>query len=192
MSATEFRFDVAAHEYFLNGTLVPSITQMIEQCGLVDADWYTEESRVRGTAVHDLTAAYDLGALDPATCGSKYRGWLLGHVAAMKMLRPKWTHVEEPFVHGRLRFGGRPDRLGLVFQLRSLLEIKSGAMEKSHQIQTALQAILVAAESGFAIPPEHWNRLALYVKPNGKFKLEQHKDRADFDEARRIIQRCCR
>lgn len=188
--ATAFRFDAGLHEYYLEGVLVPSITQMIEMAGLVESDYYTEESRVRGTAVHDLTAAYDLKALEPEACTSKYRGWLFAHVAAMRIVRPTWSHVEEPFVHGRLRFGGRPDRLGLVYRLRSVAEIKSGGPEKCHQIQTALQAILAAAESGVALPPEHWTRLALYLKKDGKFKLEQHTNRADFDEAYRVIKRC--
>lgn len=189
---TAFRFDALEHEYFLaGGDKVWSITQMIERCGLIDTEWFTEESKIRGTAVHDLTAAYDLGALDPDTCRSKYRGWLLGHVAATKILKPTWRHIEEPMVHGRLRFGGRPDRVGRVFKLHTIVEIKSGAVEKCHQVQTALQAILVSAESGTPLPPEHWQRMALYLKPNGAYSLVHHRDRRDFDEARRIIKRCC-
>lgn len=187
---TAFRFDAIEHVYFLEDRAVPSITQMIELCGLVETDWFTEESRRRGTEVHDLTAAYDLQALDPTQCRSNYHGWLLAHVAAMKIVRPTWTHVEEPFVCGKLKFGGRPDRLGLVYRLRSTVEVKSGAIEKCHQIQTALQAILAAAEAGFDLPAEHWNRLALYLQHNGRFRLEQHTDRRDFDEAYRVIKRC--
>lgn len=188
---TAFRFDALEHEYFLNGKLVPSITQMIERCGLIDTEWFTEESKVRGTAVHDLTAAYDLGALDPEECRSKYRGWLLGHVALMRALKPTWTHVEIPMVSAVRKFGGRPDRLGKVFKLHTVCEVKSGAKEKCHAIQTALQAILASEESGTNLPPEHWQRMAEYIKPNGSYDLVHHKDPRDFDEARRVIKRCC-
>lgn len=186
---TVFRFDAIQHAYYYDGVRVPSITQMLLTTGWVDDTYYTEASRIRGTAVHDLATAYDLGALDPKDCESRYKGWFLGYVAAMKPLQPAWEDIELPSVHPLHKFGGRPDRRGRVFRVQTILEIKSGAKEKAHKIQTALQAILVNAEH--PLPPEHYQRLACYVKRTGKFSVEQHDQRADFDEARRIIKRCC-
>jgi hypothetical protein len=57
-------------------------------------------------------------------------------------------------------------------------------------VQTALQAILAAEEKG--IPPELLLRFALYLTARGKFYLDEHKDRTDFDEAYNVIRRCCR
>lgn len=184
--ATPFRFDAAAHEYFLEGQRVPGITEMLDRGGLYDKTWYTEASRQRGTAVHDLTSAFDLEALEVESCHSPYRNYLLAHVAAMRALKPDWWDIEVPRVHPLLKFGGRCDRVGLVFQRRTILEEKSGAVEKAHQVQTALQAILL--ESVYALPAEAWQRLALYLGPKGKFKLYEHKDtHADFAEARRLL-----
>jgi hypothetical protein len=186
-----FRFDAQHHDYIdlETGDVMPHITGMLERAGLIDDTWYTEESSARGTAVHKLTADYDLGALDVATCVSRYRGYLLGHVTAMQILQPEILSVEEPIVHPVHRFGGRPDRDVIIRRLRGVLEIKSGGEEKSHQIQTALQAELVALEAG--IPPEGLQRTCLYLKDKGKFKVVEHKDRRDFDEARRVIRLCC-
>lgn len=186
-----FRFLAEEHAYIAadTGEALPSITQMLARTGWVDDAWWSEEACERGRCVHELTASYDLGALDPATCVSKYRGWLLAYVAAMRALAPTWTHVEIPLVDPVHRFGGRPDRAGQVFGLRTVLEIKSGQPAKGDDKQTALQAILLASQGG--LPAEHYERLALYLKPTGRFKLEQHKDRHDFDEARRIIRLCC-
>lgn len=185
-----FRFDPFNHEYIdvETGELIPHITGMLEATGLIDDRWYSEESSDRGTAVHRLTHDYDLGALDVASCVSEHRGYLLGHVAAMQVIPHAWDDVEVPRVHPQLRFGGRPDRNGVIYQAKGVLEVKSGGPEKSHAIQTAMQAILVAPIYG--LPPEMLLRFALYLKPNGKFKLEEHKRKADFDEARRIIRRC--
>jgi hypothetical protein len=186
-----FRFDAGAHEYLdiETGEVFPHITGMLETTGWIDDRWYTEESSDRGTAVHQLTAAYDLGALHVESCQSRFRGYLLGHVKAVSIARPKWLHIEEPMVHPVFRFGGRPDRDCIAYGLRATWELKSGDPERSHQIQTALQAILIAVDAN--LPPESIGRFCEYVKDKGKFKVERFIDRRDFDEARRIIRACC-
>lgn len=187
-----FRFDAMNHEYvdLDTGAVLPHITGMLERAGLVDDTWYTEESSARGTAVHRLTADFDLGAVDVASCVSRYRGYLLGHVKAMSILQPEILSVEEPIVHPVYKFGGRPDRDLVLRRIRGVWEIKSGVEAKSHQVQTALQAILVAVDAG--IPPEGLQRNCCYLKDKGKFKVIEHRDRRDFDEANRIIRLCCR
>jgi hypothetical protein len=168
---------------------------MLERTGWIDSTWYTDESSIRGQAVHRLTADYDLGALDLDSHISKYRPWLLSYVAASKILKPVHDAVEAPAVHPTFRFGGRPDRVSRIFGVYSILEIKTNNqgwnLEKAHPIQTALQAILVAATR--PLPAEAWQRYALYCRPNGQFRVEDHQPtrRKDFDEAHRIIRVCC-
>jgi hypothetical protein len=197
MTATvPFRFDARNHEYVdvATGAVLPHITGMLEQAGLVDDDWFTEESRIRGTAVHRLTADYDSGSLDPAKCISKYREYLLGHVAAMTILRGQGLEVhaiEEAIVHEIYRYGGRPDRIVTLSGRRGVLEIKTTAQPaKSHMVQTALQAMLDECESG--LPAETLGRWCLYLRPKGKWKLEEHRSMRDFTEAQRVIRVCCR
>lgn len=186
-----FRFDDRRHEYIdpANGAIFPHITGMLEETGWTDSTWYTEESRIRGSAVHRLTAHMDLGALDVASCKSRYRGWLLAHAAVMDKLRPTVLEVEQPRVHPLHRYGGRPDRVWRYAGALAIPEIKSGDFEKSHPIQTALQAILV--ERQYGIPAEAFLRFGLYLKQSGGHKVMQFKERRDFDEARRIIKCCC-
>lgn len=190
-----FRFDKASHTYtdLLTGEELPYISAMLERGGWHPYQFYTEESRDRGTAVHSLCADYDLEALDLATCTSKYKGYLLAHVAAVGILRPTFHSIEEPRVHPRFRFGGRPDRGMTMDLLGGVWEVKSGQEEKGHRIQTALQAILEETET--RVPAESQARVCCYVKANGKFKVIQHHKepghRRDFDEARRIVRLCC-
>lgn len=186
-----FRFDAAVHEYLnpATGEIYPHITGMLETTGWIDDSWYTEESSERGTAVHRLTADFDLGALDVKTCTSRFRNYLLAHVAAVNAVRVKMLAVEEPLVHSRFHYGGRPDRDALVVNARAAWEIKSGAADRSHQIQTALQAILIAEEAG--LPAKSILRFCCYVNAKGKFKIEEHRETTkDFAEAHRIIVRC--
>lgn len=188
-----FRFDAVAHEYvdLTTGAVVPHITGMLLEAGIVDDRWFTEESRDRGSIVHQLTADYDLGALEePESCVSQHLGFLHAHVAAMKLLHLEVLAVEEPIVRADPTFGGRPDRVIRRRGMLGTLEIKSTAgKDKSHQVQTALQAILL--EAAYGLPAEQWLRLALYLKPSGRFQAVEHEDLADFAEARRVIRRCC-
>jgi hypothetical protein len=166
-----FRFDRDEHTYYdLDGAPMPHITGMLQQTGWIDSRWYTEEASARGTAVHKVTADYDLGALDVPSCVSRFRPYLLAHIKVMGILKPTVLEVETPRVHPRLG------------------EIKSGEPEKSHQVQTALQAILLGP--AFNMPPEILARVVVYLKPTGKFKVEEHKDRRDFDEAYRVLREC--
>jgi hypothetical protein len=185
----EFRFDHVDHVYTVAGRVIPNVSGMLQKTGWVDPTYYTDEVRERGRAVHQLTAEYDLGALDVSRLVSKYRGWVLAHVAAMQVLKPTWDAIEEPEVHPVYLYGTRPDRVGKLYRVRSVLDEKSGLRDKAHQIQTALQAIAVAWR--YKIAPEAMGRFGLYLRSSGAFERVRHDKRADFDEAYRIIKACC-
>jgi hypothetical protein len=196
-----FRFDASSHTYYVDGQARPHITGMMEQCGLIDDRWFTEESCTRGTAVHELTAAYDLDAItDPKLCTSRYKPYLQGYVKAIGILQVEILEVEIPRIHPIHRYGGRPDRVVRYHGLGGVKEIKSGERVvvklpdgrrvDVHAVQTALQAILVAPL--LHLPAESLVRLCLYLKPSGKFRVEEHVSQSDFTEARRVIAECCR
>jgi hypothetical protein len=186
-----FRFDATDHEYWslLTGEQLPHITSLLERSGLVDTEWMTEESAARGQRVHQLCAQFDYGAIeDPASVVSAEKAYLLAYVKASEALRPTWTHIEVAMVHPSLGFAGRPDRCGAIRRAKTVLEIKSGAPHKAHGVQTALQCVLIAGQ-GVGLPAEHYRRLVLYVKPSGKFKLEEMVNRRDYDVAFDILRR---
>lgn len=189
---TSFRFDAFNHEYVetATGLVLPHITGMLDRTGWVDDRWYTEESCERGHQVHRLTADYDLGAIDDLDrVVDKYRAYLLAYADAMRVIPHEWDAIEEPLVHSTYRFGGRCDRRGRIYTAKGVCEVKSGLVDKAHPVQTALQAILVAPL--FGLPPELVDRFCLYLKPTGRWTLEQHKEPRDLIEAKRIIQVCC-
>lgn len=190
VASIPFRFDEGQHAYTLaeTGEVRPHITGMLEKTGWIDDTWYTEESCVRGTAVHRLTADYDLGVLDPDYT-SGYKGWVDAYVEAIGLVRATIVSVEEPLMHPVYRYGGRIDRVVLIAGVKGIIEIKTGGKEKSHQIQTALQAILLSPFVN--LPPWAIARRSIYVKENGKYKCPPHEDRRDFDEAHRIIKETC-
>jgi hypothetical protein len=198
-TAPAFRFDASNHEYLnpLTGEVISHITELLERAGAIDDRWYTEESSVRGTAAHRLSVDYDLGAIDdPKDVESNVKAYFLAYVEAVRLIRPEYSSIEQARVHPVLRFGGRPDRGGLIYNARGVLEIKTGQVQsvsgparltdKAHRLQTAMQAILIAPWFG-PVPARELVRWVLYLKSNGKFSLRQHDDKRDFDEAQEII-----
>lgn len=199
-STEVLRFDVDAHQYVdvATGEILPSATQLLVMAGEVDEGFYSEESAERGTQVHRLTLDYDLGALEVEDVVTKYRGWLLAYDELTRATqRPEWLHLEEPFAHPVLRFACTPDRVGHVYKLLSVAEIKSGpyvypkkrGRPGPHELQTALQAIAVA--NRLHIRPEMVARWGFYIQGDGKFKVQQFVNAADLRRAREIIREFC-
>ena len=193
---TEFRFDAEVHRYYDDrGRRVPSITQMMQDEGLVDAAFYTPEGRDRGHAVHDLTRDWDLGVLETLPDDSPYGGYISAYQAMTAILQPRWDYVEVALFHPKLRFGGRPDRVGWAIidkpvEGRSILEIKSGAPHKSTGIQLALQAILL--EPVTKLPPHLCQRIAVHLQATGRYKVSTYPALWEIEKAYRIIRTHCR
>jgi hypothetical protein len=190
-----FRFDSDLHEYVndITGDVYPHITGLLKAAGEVDDRFFTDDSRIRGHYVHSLTAQYDLGAIDDLMeLESPYAGWLAAYgdkkKGAIAVIQPKWRAVEEPIVHPRLRFGGRPDRWGTIYCAIGNVELKSGDPMDYHPIQTALQNILIETVCG--LPAETIPRYGLYLKRTGRWHLQSFPNvRRDFQKAREIIKR---
>lgn len=188
MSSAPFRFDDVTHTYTCGrtGQVLPGITGMMKAAGLVDDTWFTEESCRRGQIVHELTAAYDLGALELDEVKGKYRGYVLGHVRNMGIAPHEWEFVEVALAHPAIRFAGRCDRGGLMYGATSVLEVKSGVEDDAHDVQTALQAILIAPSLG--LPPEAVMRYVEYLREDGRARLFRCKrQQRDLAKAREIL-----
>ncbi len=189
LAPVAFRFEADGHKYFIENERRPSITQLLEVSGWSDPRWFTEESRRRGTAVHDITAQMDLAGLDAESVDA-YKGYAIAYQAMRDRLRPTWHAIEEAEMEPQWRFGGRPDRVGMVFGARTIVELKSGVKTKAHPIQTALQAKLVSWRYG--VPPTLWQRITVYLKPNGKYDVHVHTDNREHYEAEDILKEHCK
>ena len=64
------------HEYAIDGVLRPSVTQTLKDAGLTYDQWYTEEARLRGKAVHAACQLLDEDDLDWDSVLPEYRGYV--------------------------------------------------------------------------------------------------------------------
>lgn len=131
---------------YINETGYPSVTQIIKP--FINTDWFTEESRLRGNAVHDAAALYLQGlfvpSLDPThrPYFESIKIWIDSMVLDVKI-------VEQRLVDKRLGFTGKPDLIAqLKFDPENILTLcdwKTGqAEEKWFKVQNAAYRFLAA------------------------------------------------
>jgi hypothetical protein len=171
-------FDDALHLYTLHGSPVPSVTELIDQAGLKRGDWYTEESRDRGKAIHrigkSLLLAEDVGESDTAFVMDKgYEGYVtaLQRFIADKRLTP--VFVEVPLADPSAWFAGTADFIGGISDAPyAVVDFKTGPPMPWHSVQTEAYSRLAYLETG--VP--YYKRFGLYLREDGEYRLVPHLD----------------
>ena len=73
-------FDEQAHEYYLGGVRLPSVTQLLDEFGLIDysmvSPYTLEYKRLVGVATHKATELYDLHTLNFDRLDDHIRGFV--------------------------------------------------------------------------------------------------------------------
>ena len=164
------------HEYHLGLEALPSVTQILADCGIIDAKRFTDEARIRGTAVHLATAMYDkmrdgvyipFESLDwPGLCESYYP-YVIAYTIFARDTGFIPDLIEHMAFHPTFRYAGTLDRVGRISGSHKLIDIKTGTELPWHKIQTAGYADLVAEQYPGVL------RHGLYLQANGKYKLSE-------------------
>lgn len=175
MSNTEdLVFDAESHAYLLDGLVVPSVTQILAAEGIIDGQWYTEEGRRRGDHVHLALRYHDEGRLDEKSVTDEVRPYLEAWQRFISETGFICLHIEQPFADGNLGFAGTPDRTGWMDgdRVLSVIDIKTGAPEPWHALQTAAYAVGLGKRLA--------RRWSVYLRPNGSYRLVQHRSNDDI------------
>ncbi len=178
-------FDAESHRYTAGAFLVPGVTSIIAPqtaIGRLPKE-QLEAARIRGTEVHELTETWDNGPddQDGTSLIAEEMGWG-GYLDAWRKFladkKPEIHAVELMVYHTRLRYAGTLDRLLTIDGRLAILDIKTGDAEKSYRMQTA--AYLEAYNEDLIRGEPATARYALHLKPNGKYVLQEHKNKTDF------------
>lgn len=168
----------ADHKYTLDGRPVPGVTQVLKEAGLVNADWATQWHLERGQAIHAAAEYIVRGTLDWSTVDERIRPYL---DALQKFLKDSdcelATAAPELFVHSaRHRYAGRLDLVAKVFGEWTVCDWKSGAVGPAGP-QTAAYEMAYREERGIT---KLLKRIAVQLKPDGKYKMKELADFSDY------------
>lgn len=170
-------FDAETHVYRVGDRVLPSVTQVLEEVGFVDKAWYTDEGKTRGTYVAEATALWDREELDVDTLDENLRGYLEAWVAFRAAWQCDILAIEEPVWHPTFWYAGMLDRRARQRDAgKYVLDIKTGQEQCWHALQTAAYAECLRHRDLI-----HYDRAAVYLRPDGTFKFSRHSDPRDRD-----------
>ena len=173
------RFDAEKHEYWLGDVQLPSVSEIIAPAVDLSAipASILERKRAIGTAAH-LACQY----IDEDGDVSDVHPSIEGYVDAWRLFKSQFQTdfmAIETWMHNQ-QFAGTADR---VCNILGIVDIKTVAvMSPATALQTAAYAILWGKQGA---PP--MQRLAVQLKPDGKYVVYSYKDASDFTTFRALL-----
>lgn len=162
-------FDAEPHIYRWDGQAVPSVTQLMQDAGIIDYSHLHPDTRrmamERGRLVHLATAMYDEGTLDEGSLDPVLVPYVMvGWAGFRRETGFKPTEIETRIFNERDRFAGCRDRVG-TFPGRKglfLIDIKCGDYPEWVRWQ-------MAAYASVEDDPRALIRLCVGLKPDGTY-----------------------
>jgi hypothetical protein len=186
-------FDAVKHEYWLDGHLVPSTTQILRESGLIRFDgippFILEAARTRGSAVHALVHYLNEDDLDWGSVDPAYRGYLDAWVACKNERQIVPLLCEHRIASRRHRVAGTLDLLCEIDGNGWLIDYATGDPEDvSKDFQTGSYlglayewGILEDARLRDTLQLHHrWRRAAVRLRRTGKFSVTEYTDPRDY------------
>jgi len=169
-------FDSELHQYTDSetGVIIPSVTQILTESGIINNKFYTTEARDRGSAVHELCERYIKGIRYDA------EGRFLASLEYVNAFA-LWCQDKKPYaiktecrinhaINGK-RYCGTFDLLAVIAGKRTLIDIKTGAKAKWHVLQNAAYS-MASMDTGDRVNPDQC--ATLYLCKDGKYKFERY------------------
>jgi hypothetical protein len=160
------------------------VTSMLKAAGLMgDTPFYTEESRDRGSYVHQAIA-YDLvGDLVEPADDDPIRPYVVAFRQWVLDARPETILAERAMADPTLKVAGTVDLVCRIQDATYVVDHKTGTEAPWHALQTACYAHLAFVNELGA----RFKRAALYLRDDGTYRFVEHADRQDWDIARAAL-----
>lgn len=173
----DFKYYDKEHHYYLNGIRLKSITEILNDQGFLCDEYFTEESCIRGKAVHLACRYLVMGRLDWDSLKKEYRPYVEAFQLFLEEKKPKpiLDLVEKPQYSKIFLFGGTPDIPCECSPGIEIYEIKTGDGLLFARLQTGAQKILLEERTGRTVE----KRWRLKLNNTGKYGLDLLKDRND-------------
>ena len=177
----DLAFDAAAHRYTKDGILVPNVTGVLEP--IIDyagvPAWTLERARQIGSAVHLATELDDRDDLVEDSVATE----IVPYLDAWRRFRLETGFVpetiEERVFSPRHWYAGALDRSGPAPDNGdpSLFDIKSTS---TLMPSTGPQLAAYLEARNYRRKDKVKRRFAVQLKPDGTYRLQEYKDKADF------------
>lgn len=173
-----FTFEEQTHIYRINSAELPSVTGILRAAGLVDEQWFTDESRDRGSAVHLAIQYLDEDALDEESLDERVKPYVNAYrkfktdtgfepLPIIDQVNDAEVIAEARRFQPKYGYAGTIDRIGIFRNGRKvILEIKTGAAHPTHRLQ-------LAAYQAMLDKPGEYIRLVLRLEKDGTYIVNE-------------------
>ena len=172
------KFDKGNHAYTYDGQPVPSVTQVLQDCRLIDFTMVPEaaltDAAAFGTAVHLACDYFDLGQLDGESLNADVNKCLTQWIKFLADFKVEIIESEGQIYSSRYRYAGTFDRVVKINGRITLLDIKTGIKQKAHGVQTAAYSKAYHEMTGERV----LDRAGVYLDADS-YKFEPHRDKSD-------------
>jgi hypothetical protein len=180
MSTDLIAFSADTHEYFKNGELVLSVTQVLAKAGICDFSFVDEDVRVhsmnRGQSVHWMLQLEDEGALNYRTVPKGLRGYRKAYRTWKRQSGFNVLWVEKQFV-SPFGFAGTIDRAGsfpattmYLSGTSAVLDFKTGPIADWTALQLCAYSLAIDPRPSIA---RNIRRIGLQLKPDGTYRVRE-------------------
>jgi hypothetical protein len=164
-------FDEALHRYALaDGRELLGVTHTLDDAGLVDKTWWTDDARTRGAYVHAAIVLHHDHDLDLDGLDDVLRPYVTAYLAFLEESRFTVTHLEERVFSEQLRCAGTLDLRGAFpgerATVTNIVDVKTGVLPPHVGYQTAAYAVLLGRDG-----PPLKRRFALNLRGDGTYRL---------------------
>jgi hypothetical protein len=136
------RLDELTHRAFLGSRELVRVTTALEEAGLIDTTWFTEESRIRGQYLHDAIKLHHEHDLAEDTIDPVVLPFWAGYLDFLAESRFVIASAEQAVHDATQGYAGRYDLLGTFPDLPDtaldLIDVKTGKAPAWVKLQTAL------------------------------------------------------
>ena len=158
----ELTFDKENHSYFLDGRIIPSVTQILTQSGILDKRFFKPGAAERGTRVHSLCEQIANG--EPP---EEENGYTEAFKSFLKDARIEPVATEH-IGYSSSGFAGTIDLIASFRGETAIFDVKTGVYQEWWPLQLAGYALL--------LENENIRRFSLEIKDTGKYKLTEYKN----------------
>lgn len=155
-------FDADLHEYRIDGVKVPGVSDILESTGYINKRFFKAGSADFGSKVHKACSLLDYDLLTIDDIEDSIKGYAEGWLKFKQESGITFEEIEKFHISDKYRFGGTPDRVGVMRGRKCIADIKSGAALSWHKLQLNAYRILVDASIDLLI--------GVYLKP-GNYSL---------------------
>lgn len=173
-------FDPVEHVYRWHGQRVPGVTSILKPLtdyGSVPASVLQAASEF-GKAVHLACELDDLGELDVYALDDALAPYLAGWRKFCADTSASWAigNIEHPLYNESLRYAGTPDRIGVVNDKLSVVDIKTTAA-----LYPSVGPQLAAYAHAYnPIGAKAMQRIAVQLKDDGTYTAKTYTDPTDW------------